>query len=209
MMKFTMSSTDEYERLVKFFVENQLEFDGDEEVDTDIIKCWKITQGDDYLVAGCVLAQREGRYIIDGIAVDKPMRKTGIGKILVDKVISEVKERGGDSIYLVARAPGFFKKLGFTVINPTEAPNFFECKQCPQYRVSCHPEVMKLEIRITANFYRPFWILPRKCLYAVLRSAGWRTALRECVLRITVQESTHSSLHLIFRLLWKIRTEKL
>ena len=48
MMKFTMSSTDEYERLVKFFVENQLEFDGDEEVDTDIIKCWKITQGDDY-----------------------------------------------------------------------------------------------------------------------------------------------------------------
>lgn len=147
MMKFTMKSTDEYERLVKFFVKNQLEFDGDEEVDTDIIKCWKITQGDDYLVAGCVLAQREGRYIIDGIAVDKPMRKTGIGKILVDKVISEVKERGGDSIYLVARAPGFFKKLGFTAIDPSDAPNFFECKQCPQYRVSCHPEVMKLEIR--------------------------------------------------------------
>ena len=43
MMKLTMSSTDEYERLVKFFVENQLEFDGDEEVDTDIIKCWKVT----------------------------------------------------------------------------------------------------------------------------------------------------------------------
>lgn len=147
MMKFTMSSTDEYERLVKFFVENQLEFDGDEEVDTDIIKCWKVTQGDDYLVAGCVLAQREGKYIIDGIAVDKPMRKTGIGKILVDKVISEVKKRGGGSIYLVARAPGFFKKLGFTVIDPSEAPNFFECKQCPQYRVSCHPEVMKLEMK--------------------------------------------------------------
>ena len=134
MMKFTMSSTDEYERLVKFFVENQLEFDGDEEVD-------------DYLVAGCVLAQRVGRYIIDGIAVDKPMRKTGIGKILVDKVISEVKGRGGDSIYLVARAPGFFKKLGFIVIDPAEAPNFFECKQCPQYGVDCHPEVMKLEIK--------------------------------------------------------------
>ena len=43
MMKFTIKSTDEYERLVKFFVENQLEFDGDEEVDTDILKCWKVT----------------------------------------------------------------------------------------------------------------------------------------------------------------------
>ena len=146
MMKFTMRSTDEYERLVRFFVENQLEFDGDDEVDTDIVKCWKITQGDDYLVAGCVLAKREEEYIIDGIAVDKVMRKTGMGKILVDKVISEVKKLGGERIYLVARAPGFFRKLGFEAIDPSEAPNFFECKQCPQYQVSCHPEVMKLEI---------------------------------------------------------------
>ena len=146
MMNFTMRSTDEYERLVRFFVENQLEFDGDEEVDTDIVKCWKITQGDDYLVAGCVLAKREEEYIIDGIAVDKVMRKTGMGKILVDKVISEVKKIGGERIYLVARAPGFFRKLGFEAIDPSEAPNFFECKQCPQYQVSCHPEVMKLEI---------------------------------------------------------------
>ena len=146
MMKFTMRSTDEYERLVRFFVENQLEVDCDEEVDTDIVKCWKITQGDDYLVAGCVLAKREEEYIIDGIAVDKVMRKTGMGKILVDKVISEVKKLGGERIYLVARAPGFFRKLGFEAIDPSEAPNFFECKQCPQYQVSCHPEVMKLEI---------------------------------------------------------------
>ena len=145
MMKFTMSPTDEYERLVKFFVENHLEFDGDEEVDTDIIKCWKVTQGEDYLVAGCVLAQREGEYIIDGIAVDKPMRKTGMGKILVEKVISEVKNRGGSRIFLVARAPEFFRKLGFGTVEPSAAPNFFECRQCPQYGVDCHPEVMKLE----------------------------------------------------------------
>ena len=145
MMKFTMSPTDEYERLVKFFVENHLEFDGDEEVDTDIIKYWKVTQGEDYLVAGCVLAQREGEYIIDGIAVDKPMRKTGMGKILVEKVISEVKNRGGSRIFLVARAPEFFRKLGFSTVEPSAAPNFFECRQCPQYGVDCHPEVMKLE----------------------------------------------------------------
>ena len=30
--------------------------------------------------------------------------------------------------------------------NPQNAPNFFECKQCPQYQVSCHPEVMKLTL---------------------------------------------------------------
>ena len=66
--------------------------------------------------------------------------------MLVDKVKQEVLARGGDAIYLVARAPGFFRKLGFETIAPQNAPNFFECKQCPQYQVSCHPEVMKLTL---------------------------------------------------------------
>ena len=40
-----------------------------------------------------------------------------------------------------------YLKLGFETVEPADAPNFFECKQCPQYKVSCHPEVMKLEIK--------------------------------------------------------------
>lgn len=146
MLKFKIQSTDQYERLVKFFVENQLEFDGDEEVDTDIVKCWKVTHGDDTLVGGCVLALRQDKYIIDGIAVDKLFRKFGIGKIMMDKAVKEVKERGGDSIYLVARAPGFFRTLGFEEVAEEKAPLFFECAKCPQYQKTCHPEIMKLEI---------------------------------------------------------------
>lgn len=146
MLKFRMQSTDEYERLVKFFVENELEFNGDEEVDTDIIKCWKVTHTDDVLIGGCVLAQRQGKYIIDGIAVTKMFRKFGIGKILVDKVVKEIKARGGKELYLVARAPGFFKTMGFETVKPEDAPVFFECGQCPQYQIKCFPEIMKLEI---------------------------------------------------------------
>ena len=56
MNDFKLEVTDQYERLVKFFVENQLEFDGDEEVDTDIVKCWKAEAEDDKLAGGCVLA---------------------------------------------------------------------------------------------------------------------------------------------------------
>lgn len=147
MLRMKMRQTNEYEKLVKFFVENQLEFDGDEEVDTDIVKCFEIVHGDEeHLVGAAVLAKREGRYIIDGIAVDAPYRKLKVGKILLDKVIETVKELNGDSIYLVARAPEFFRKNGFVTIEADHAPNFFECKYCPQYQVSCHPEVMKLEI---------------------------------------------------------------
>ena len=143
--QFVLEETDEYERLVKFFVENELEFDGDEEVDTDILKSYKLTTGDDKLVGGAVLAMREGRYIIDGIAVDGSYRGARLGERLLNTVIDEIKSRGGNSLYLVARAPGFFRKEGFTAIEPENAPNFFECKQCPQYRVNCFPEVMMRE----------------------------------------------------------------
>jgi len=145
-LRLRMQETNEYDRLVQFFVENQLEFDGDEEVDTDIIKCYKVTHGDDHLVGAAVLAEREGQYIIDGIAVEKIYRKMKVGEILLKKVIGEVKKREGKSLYLVARAPEFFKKYGFVTVNPEEAPNFFECKYCPQYQVDCFPEVLKLEI---------------------------------------------------------------
>ncbi len=145
-LRLMMHETDEYERLVKFFVENQLEFDGDEEVDTDIIKCYKITHGDDHLAGAVVLAKREGEYIIDGIAVEKVYRKMNIGQILLKKVIEKVRELGGERLFLVARAPEFFKKFGFVQVDPETAPNFFECKYCPQYQVDCFPEVLKLEI---------------------------------------------------------------
>ncbi len=145
MLRLKLRETDEYETLVKFFVENGLEFDGDEEVDTDILHCYKIVHGDEeHLVGGVVLAKREGRFIIDGIAVEKIYRKMKIGKILLEKVLEVVKEEyGGKELYLVARAPGFFKENGFEVVNPDDAPNFFECKYCPQYKVSCYPEIMK------------------------------------------------------------------
>ena len=146
MLKFKIQTTDEYERLVKFFVENELEFDGDEEVDTDIIHCWKMTHTDDVLVGGCVLAKRQGKYIIDGIAVTKLFRKFGLGKIMLKKAINEVKKLGGNELYLVARAPEFFRNYGFETVDANDAPLFFECAQCPQYQKNCFPEIMRLGI---------------------------------------------------------------
>ena len=138
--------TNEYDRLVQFFVENELEFDGDEEVDTDILKCYKYTDDEDNLIGGIVLARREGKYIIDGIAVDESFRDSGIGEALLNQIKEDVEDMGGDAIYLVARAPGFFRKHGFEEVNPKNAPNFFECKYCPQYGKTCHPEIMKYDI---------------------------------------------------------------
>ncbi len=143
----SIAGEDEYQRLMFFFAENHLEVDAEEAVPTDVIRTWKITPiGSDQLVGAVALSQRQGEYIIDGIAVDENYRKTNIGKTLLDEAISVVKDRGGKRIYLVARAPGFFRRSGFATIPREEAPMFFECLTCPQYGVDCHPEVMLMEV---------------------------------------------------------------
>ena len=144
---YVIAPTDDYERLVPFFVENDLEFPDEEdyEVPTDLVQCWKVTDGN-RLIGGFVLAERQGEFIVDGIAVDPAYRKEKIGKALLDLGIAETVKRGGRRIFLVARAPGFFRKSGFVTVPREDAPNFFECLTCPQYGVDCHPEVMRLDL---------------------------------------------------------------
>ena len=146
--EYILRETDEYAKLVEFMIANQLEFTEEdaEEVPTDLVKCWEITDSAGNLIGGFVLAKRQGEYICDGIAVDGSRRGENLGTELLNKGIEETKSLGGRSMYLVARAPEFFRKNGFVTIPREEAPNFFECLTCPQYGKTCHPEVMKLEM---------------------------------------------------------------
>lgn len=162
MLNFKISETKDYEKLVPFFIENRLEFSEDEPVPTDIVKCWEITEGSgkiskessesgtigEYgrLIGGFVLAKREGEFIVDGIAVAPEYRKLKLGKALLDRGIEEALKLGAKRIYLVARAPEFFRKNGFVAVKREDAPDFFECLTCPQYGVDCHPEVMRLDM---------------------------------------------------------------
>ena len=145
---YIISETEDYEKLVPFFIENELEFTEEdaEEVPTDVVKCWQITDADGRLVGGFVLALREGEYICDGIAIDNSLRGTGLGSQLLKLGLEETVKRGGERMFLVARAPEFFRRNGFVTVPRQEAPNFFECLTCPQYGISCHPEVLRFDI---------------------------------------------------------------
>ena len=87
MFRFVLKETDEYDRLVEFMKPFGLEFDNDDKLETKTLKCWKVVQDPDYLVGGIILSMRSGEYYINGIAVDPPMRRTGIGKIMINKAI--------------------------------------------------------------------------------------------------------------------------
>jgi len=151
MLKFTLDKAEitEYPKFVDFLIANGLEFEEEDKEDENpgIVKMWKITQGlkdeSDVLVGACVLCFREGIYILDGIAVDFPMRKFGLGKMMMDKAEKEAKAQGANELWLVARVPEFYKKLGYETVSMEGAPQFFSCYTCPQRGVDCFPEVMK------------------------------------------------------------------
>ncbi len=146
MMRVRMESTTEYERLVKFFIQQGLEYDEEEKDFSNVLHAWKITQTGDYLVAGCILIKEEGHFVVQGIAVDPVLRKMGLGKVLMKKALEEARSLGAKELLLVARKPGFYKKLNFTVVPPEEAPKIFDCLGCPQFQVDCFPEIMNYEI---------------------------------------------------------------
>ena len=133
-------------KLDRFFIENGLEYSDEHPVSTDRIKMWEATGSDGSLAGGLALAVRQGEYIIDGIAVDEKVRGRNVGGQLLSLAVSESQARGAKRIYLVARAPGFFRHFGFKTVERDEAPEFFECLTCPQYGISCHPEVMCLSL---------------------------------------------------------------
>lgn len=143
--------TDEYKRLAVFFQKNGLEIDPDDPIPPELIQCWKLVDDEkpaldgesDCLVGGCVLCLREGEHIIDGIAVDSQYRNTDWGSRLLDLALAKAKAGGGRQMYLVARAPGFFRRHGFETVARDGAPEFFECFTCDQYNQTCFPEVMK------------------------------------------------------------------
>lgn len=138
-------TTENYDRLVPFFIENELEFSEEDPTPTDLVRCWEAVE-DGRLIGAFVLARRDGEFICDGIAVDPDHRRQDIGRALLRLGIEETVRRGGKRMYLVARAPGFFRREGFESVARGEAPNFFECLTCEQYGISCHPEVMVREL---------------------------------------------------------------
>mgnify|MGYP002514586648 CR=1 FL=1 len=149
MLRFKMKETDDFKGLLPFFIENGLEYSEDEEAPEGLVQCWKVVHGDEndeHLTAGLVLSKRAGEYVIDSVGVSKLFRKFKIGKILMDKAIKTVIEKGGKRIYIVAKVPEYFKKFGFVPIKREEAPDFSECFSCEQFGNGCDPQVMRLDL---------------------------------------------------------------
>jgi len=99
---------------------------------------------DDDRMAGCaVLEQKGDRFAIEWVAVDRDFRGNGWGSRLVSRVEVEARSRGAKELWALARAPGFFQKLGYRAVGDEEAAiSTGACSKCKQYLRTCHPSVV-------------------------------------------------------------------
>ena len=138
--------TGNYEELIPLFSASGLETHvGEDQKPPAMITCWRADiQGevDGSIAGGVSIEYKGGHYVIGDIAVREDLRDEDIGSLLLARAMEKIYELGGDEIYLVAKAPKFFEKFGFTYLTPEEAPPIFNCSNCEQRGVRCYPEFM-------------------------------------------------------------------
>ncbi|MBR5315343.1 MAG: GNAT family N-acetyltransferase [Firmicutes bacterium] len=148
-MVIKINETGKYEELIPLFRASGLEIHVDEENKPPaMITCWRAdiqgkTEGG--VAGGVSIEEKGGFFVIGDIAVREDLRGEDVGSLLLARAMERIYELGGDEIYLVAKAPKFFEKFGFTYLTPEEAPDIFNCKDCDQRGVKCYPEFMKFE----------------------------------------------------------------
>ena len=137
-----IKETGNYEELIPLFSASGLEIHVEEDQKPKgMITCWK-AERNGQLAGGVSIEKKDGYFVIGDIAVDASVRGENIGSLLLATAMEKIYDLEGEEIFLVAKAPKFFEKYGFTYLDAEEAPPIFNCKNCDQRGVSCNPEFM-------------------------------------------------------------------
>ena len=72
---------------------------------------------------------------VRSLAVAEAARRHGVGRRLVDHVVTTATERGLARLFAFTLQPGFFGKLGFELVGHEQLPQkvFTDCMACPKF----------------------------------------------------------------------------
>lgn len=110
---------------------------------TGVVVAFGAYSGDD-LVGCAALKQTDTAFSVEWLAVSEPLRGKGFGKRLVAEVELEARQRGARRLWALARAPEFFRGIGFRLAHEYEEGGLTMsgCKRCPQYQRNCTPSIV-------------------------------------------------------------------
>lgn len=110
---------------------------------TGVVAAFGFYSGDS-LVGCAALKQTDTTFCVEWLAVSEELRGQGCGTRLVAEVEREARARGAEKLWALARAPDFFKKIGFRMAKAGDegGPTFGNCIRCPQYMKTCKPAIL-------------------------------------------------------------------
>lgn len=105
---------------------------------------WEARTATGTLVGGITLERTAGLDIADWMAVDPKYRGRGIASRLLATLEEEARARGVQTLWITARAPGFFVANGYRAVDAGPEAEWLlgGCPSCPQYGHGCSPQPM-------------------------------------------------------------------
>ncbi|HHZ17090.1 MAG TPA: N-acetyltransferase [Peptococcaceae bacterium] len=85
---------------------------------------------------------------IRALAIKEEYTRQGIGRKMVEFLLQEAQEMNIPSVFTLTYQPGFFAKLGFTVVEKEKMPQKFwrDCINCPKFP-NCDEVCMEYRFR--------------------------------------------------------------
>lgn len=136
---------DNHNGLKGFYRENGLEVSDDILGDDGAVFSINYVENGKTVVAA-TLSWRFSVYILDYVAVDPDFRNNGLGEKVVTAVKLKAKELGADRLYITAKNPGFFKKIGFVNGSPDGVDMNADCIGCPEFNNGCKRQPMYIDL---------------------------------------------------------------
>ena len=97
------------------------------------------------LLGAATVSCRFRRLVLDYLAVKSEARGLGLGKKLTERCIDYVRQAGETALWIAAREPEFYKRLG---AKDTEDTALLEdCRHCPDYRKNCQPKELVFDLK--------------------------------------------------------------
>ena len=148
-MEYEISETRNYLILEKLFKDSGLEFN----LGKNGLYPWGFVKAFcckdvDNIIAGSSITFRKGNYILNDIAVAEEFRSMNIGESLLAVTEKEIEKLGGKTIYITAKAPGFFAKYGYEYLDEKDVPDIFVCFDCKQLNITCNPKFMIKKLNV-------------------------------------------------------------
>lgn len=138
-MEIRLIELEDTSSLESLFLQEGIEL-GNEPVASIFIKVLALKKGEK-LLAGGALARRADYLVVDAIAVDSHYQGQGLGRWLMEELLSLPRE---EDLYLVAQEPDFFRKFGFEELTMEACPKVFGCTGCDRWGQDCFPLCMVL-----------------------------------------------------------------